>query len=183
MYRHILVHCHVYLHTFSPKHTHRHTQPHRYVQTIHRRTHSHTSLHNYTFAHPTQGPTQAFSHSCSIHTHTPGCRHKHAGLGSPGFGVTQPPFPCPELQLSVLSGAHTHAKLAGRVTDWQARHQANQAGHSQKQDREVSQLPSSGREGFLPHPGFQPQDQARLTGSSLRRKSPPGEAAGASGQA
>lgn len=118
--------------------------------------------------------TPAFSHSCSTHTHAPGCRPKHAGPGSPGFGVTQPPCPCPELQLSVLSGAHTHAKLAGRVTDWQARHQANQAGHSQEQDREGSRPPSLGREGFLPHPGSQPQDQARLNGSSLRRKSPQG---------
>lgn len=86
--------------------------------------------------------TPAFSHSCSSPSHTPGCGgHKHAGLGGPGFGVAQPPFPCPELRLSVLSGAHTHAKLAGRVTGWQARHRANQAGRSQEQDGVASQPP------------------------------------------
>lgn len=105
-------------HIFSQVHTLTYTLSQIYSDISHSQahtfTHLFTQLHIFTHTDPSVSyiSTQAFSHSCSIHIHSPGRRHKYTGLGDPGFGVTQPPFPCPELQASVLSGAHTHAKLA-----------------------------------------------------------------------
>ena len=86
---------------------------------------------------------QVFSYSCCLHTHNTMKQiqtHRLEIL----VGVTQPPLLCPELQASVLSGAHTHAKLAGRVTDWQAGHHPGQAGPSQEKGRKEPQPPSLG---------------------------------------
>lgn len=46
----------------------------------------------------------------------------------------------------MVSGAHTHAKLAGRVTDWQAGHHPGQAGPFQEKGRKEPQPPSWGWE-------------------------------------
>ena len=52
------------------------------------------------------------------------------------------------------------AKLAGRVTDWQAGHHPDQARPSQEKGREMSPLPGLGREkGSFPAPAPSPRDQ------------------------
>lgn len=66
------------------------------------------------------------------------------------------------------------AKLAGRLTDWQAGHHPDQARPSREKVREMSWIPHLGRERGSSLPGGpNPSDRARLTGSSLGRESSP----------
>lgn len=64
----------------------------------------------------------------------------------------------------MVSGAYTHAKLAGRVTDWQAGHHPGQAGPFQEKGRKEPQSQLGVGEGT---PSPQPQEQDKLSGSSL----------------
>ena len=151
MYRHARCHtnpCMFYmLHTHFLPGIHVDIHTHRYTQTchIHRLTH-HT--HNYTFSHTLTH--QLFAHPLKL-SHTPvpfTLTHQDADTNIQAqkswLGVTQPPFPCPEWQTSVLSGAHTHAKLAGRVTDWQELPPRRSGRDLPGEGRAVSQPPNLG---------------------------------------
>lgn len=112
-------------------------------------SHIHTLFYTTTYFHAHSDPADIYISAQLSHAPVPfTLTHQDVDTNTWAqkifFGVTQPPLPCPALQPSALSGAHAHAKLAGRVTDWQARHYADHAGPSQEKGREVSQPPASG---------------------------------------
>lgn len=185
-----------YTDTYTVTYIHAHFLPsthkdiHNFTDTLRPFTFTGSHIHTllYTTAHfHTQGPVR-YSHVHSsflpplFHSHsrtrmqTQICRPRKSWLWCYPTSLPMPRI------AAFLSGAHTHAKLAGRVTDWQARHQANQAGHSQKQDREGSRPPAWGEKGFFPTPAPSPRVRPGWPGPPCTG-SHPREAAGAPGQA
>lgn len=107
-------------------------------------THAHTLfytttyIHTDTFFHSHMLTHQMFTSPLKFLTLMHQDADKHTGPEALAL-VPPPPLPGPALRFSALSGAHTHAKLAGRITDWQAGHNPDQAGPPQEKGREVPQ--------------------------------------------
>lgn len=162
MTRHTYIHCHtihvcsMYLHTFSSEYTHGHTRFHRYTQTlpIHRLTHSHTFytttyIHTLSYAH-TRGPIRCL---CTHSSFLPllFCLHAHTEVQNTQAQKSLLwcyPTSSPRPRAAALGAEWCPhpAKLAGRVTDWQAGHHPYLAGPSRDKGREMSWLASLGRE-------------------------------------
>lgn len=160
MTRHTYIHCHtihvcsMYLHTRSLPSTH--MDVHAFIGTqtlpIHRLTHSHTFytttyIHTLSYAH-TRGPIRCLCTHSSFLLLLSARTHRGTNTQAQKSLLWCYPTSSPRPRAAALGAEWCPhpAKLAGRVTDWQAGHHPDLAGPSRDKGREMSWLPSLGRE-------------------------------------